>query len=97
MEADAHAVGAAVAAGGGVHVYIYDILLAIALTVADPNLDTEGTNLGVGHCQSVVDVGAEGVERRTALLEHLAAGHFGAAAAAVAAGVVIHNNKKKNL
>ena len=46
MEAYAHAVGAAVAAGGGVHVYIYDILLAIALL--DEAGDDAGNLGGVG-------------------------------------------------
>ena len=55
------------------------ILTSILLAVADPHLDTEGTNLGVCYCQSVVNVGAEGVQRGTTLFEHLAAGHFGAA------------------
>ena len=50
------------------------ILLAVLLAVADPDLDTHGTHLGVGYGQSVVDVCAEGVQRGAAFLEHLTTG-----------------------
>ena len=55
------------------------ILLAVLLTVADPDLDAEASDLGVCNCKSVVDIGAECMERSTSFLEHFAAGHFGAA------------------
>ena len=48
-----------------------EVLLAVLLTVANPNLDAEATNLGVCYCESVVDVCTEGVERGTTLFEHL--------------------------
>ncbi len=58
------------------------VALAVNFTVADPNLDAEHADFGVSLCQCVVDVGTDGVERRTSFLEHLAASHFGAADAA---------------
>jgi len=53
------------------------VTFAIHFTTAYPYLYTYDTNLGVSLYESVVDVGAEGVEGCTAFLEHLAAGHFG--------------------
>ena len=55
------------------------VLLAEFLSVADPNLDTKGTDLRIRDCECVVDVSTESVERSTSFLEHLAAGHFSAA------------------
>ena len=55
------------------------ILLSVNLTVADPNLHSENTYLGVSLCKCVVDVCAECVKRCTAFLDHLASCHLGAA------------------
>ena len=60
-----------------------EILLAVLFTVANPHLDTEAADLRVRDSECVVDVCTESMERGTSFLEHLAAGHFGAADAAV--------------
>ena len=59
-----------------------EVLLAVLLTVADPDLDTKAADLRVRDSECVVDVCTESMERGTSFLEHLAAGHFGAADAA---------------
>ena len=56
-----------------------EVLFAITLSVADPDLDSQSTYLGIGYGQSIVDVGTECMEGRTAFLEHLVACHLGSA------------------
>ena len=52
--------------------------LAIDITLADPNLDTDDTHFGHSLSLAEVDVGTESVEWRAAFLEHLLASHLSA-------------------
>ena len=55
------------------------VALAVYRTVADPDLHAEDTDLGQRLGETVVHIGAEGVQRNTSLLDRFAAGHLGAA------------------